>query len=216
MFCRLNLDIEQLSGSYSRTDSKAAHNLYTLYTVQAFAYATTCRAIITPLLDRGTKIAASGLAPLSDKEDESKHKTRLVWIAPVIQQQLAHYDLHVKSLRGQMGAVSPSMRNLTCFFFNDDGLPEEVRPKTLTPRLHPYLKVQANTHRRFLRTELLERGCAPEVIDAFMGHWQTGEEPFGKYSSFNISDYVAELQTFLLPLLKEIGIDRVVTSPLAS
>jgi hypothetical protein len=49
-----------------------------------------------------------------------------------------------------------------------------------------------------------------------MGHWQTGEEPFGKYSSFNISDYVAELQTFLLPLLKEIGIDRVVTSPLAS
>jgi hypothetical protein len=44
-----------------------------------------------------------------------------------------------------------------------------------------------------------------------MGHWQSGEEPFGVYSSFDFSEYISELRTYLEPLLSEIGLTRAIT-----
>jgi hypothetical protein len=94
-------------------------------------------------------------------------------------------------------------------------VPILVRPKLIEPLLKPYLDVAANTHRRFLRTELVERHCPHEIVDAFMGHWQHGEEPFGQFSSFSFAHYVATLRRYLEPLLTEIGIMQSISSRLS-
>jgi hypothetical protein len=207
-FTRLRADTVASRDVTDRDDFIAHHNLLTLHAVQFFAYATTCRAIVTPYPFPASVDSGRQLASLADKDDETCHKTRLVWIPPALLENMALYAAHLESLKVQLPAMPKGLAEAPCFFLDDAMIPVAVRPKTLEPMLKPYLDVRANTHRRFLRTELLERGCNPEVIDAFMGHWHTGEEPFSPFSSFSFSAYALELSTHLLPLLAEIGLDR--------
>ena len=214
MFEKLITDID---GAADYTDRKGFinyHNLYTLYTLQYFAYATTCRAIVTPYLPLGAVHPTRGLASLSDKDDESCHKTRLVWIPHPLREQMAEYENHLKTLKPQLIRPPTTIIIEPCFFLDDDFVPIAARPKTIEPQLMPYLNVRANTHRRFLRTELIERQCPPEVVDAFMGHWQQGEEPFGDYSSFSFADYVGTLRSYLEPLLSDIALQHPISSRL--
>ena len=81
-----------------------------------------------------------------------------------------------------------------------------VQPKTLLPVMKEFLNYPANFHRRFMRSDLIARGCPMEVVDAWMGHWHTGEEPWATYSSFNFSDYQQALQKYLMPILKDLGL----------
>ena len=191
------------------------HNLLSLWTLQCFAYATTCRAIVTPLLPLSSVDSRRGLASLSDKDDEFAHKTRLIWIPDSVQRQMAAYERHLRMVEPQMRGWRNGRVYPVAYFLDPEGAFEEARPKVIERHLKPYLQVKPNTHRRFLRTELIERGCSPEVVDAFMGHWQTGEEPFGKYSSFSYEAYVVELKRFLLPLLDELGFLHLVSSRFA-
>lgn len=208
MFARLRDDIEQAEAYHDRPGFVRYHNLLTLYVVQFFAYSTTCRAIVTPYLPLAEIDAERFLASLSDKDDATKHKTRLVWIPPVLYRQMASYEKHLTALKDQLFDLPKSCTNEPCLFLDDDFRPLLVRPKTIEPLLNNYLNVRANTHRRFLRTELLERGAPPEMIDALMGHWQNGQEPFGVFSSFSFKDYVDQLREYLAPLLEEIGLTQ--------
>jgi hypothetical protein len=123
---------------------------------------------------------------------------------------MAAYDAHLESLKSQLDNPPRALLAEPCLFLGPDLEPLLVRPKTLEPLLNRYLNIRANTHRRFLRTELVERGCPPEVVDAFIGHWHLGEEPFGAFSSFNFEEYVAQLQRYLDPLLRDIGLTHAV------
>jgi len=208
LFDRLREDINACSSYVDRAGFIQYHNLLTLFCVQHFAYATTCRAIITPYLPLSAIDPKRGLASLSDKDDTFKHKTRLVWIPEALRETMARYDEHLRTVKAQLTTSKGSVLAEACFFLDESQQPLHVRPKTIEARLGDYLNVRANTHRRFLRTELIERGCPPEVLDALMGHWQQGEEPFGFYSSFSFARYVEQLRTYLNPLLAELGLDR--------
>ncbi len=215
LFQKLTHDIERASDYYDRAGFARYHNLLTLYSVQFFAYATTCRAIVTPYLPVGDIAPERGIASLSDKDDEWKHKTRLVWIPPDLYRHMEAQELHLQALKAQLSDLPTALRKEPVLFLNPPFKAALVRPKTLEPLLANYLNVRANTHRRFLRTELLERGCSPEIIDAFLGHWQDGEEPFGTFSSFSFDAYVAELHCYLEPLLSDIGLTRPLIGRLA-
>jgi len=65
-----------------------------------------------------------------------------------------------------------------------------------------------------LRTELIERGCLPEVVDACMGHWIIGEAPHGQFSSFDFGRYIEILKVALQKLHADIGLQTVIHSPL--
>jgi len=56
-----------------------------------------------------------------------------------------------------------------------------------------------------LRTRLREKGVSGEIVDAFMGHWEHGQEPFGRYSSLSPTDYRRMLESPLQELLQEAG-----------
>lgn len=67
------------------------------------------------------------------------------------------------------------------FLLNDKLQYRELRPsECLTQANTDWL--QLNSGRHFFRTQLVQRGCTSEIIDAAMGHWDHGNEPFGPYS----------------------------------
>lgn len=187
------------------------HNYFTLYTVLMVGYATSCRAIISPFLATSEIDADTGLAALADKDGPDHHKSRLVWVPEEVRRQIRGYEAHRQALLGSLhghfaksDAVVPD-----CFFLRVTDRGQfafvAVRPSTLSKQMKGFIRLPANVHRRFLRTELIEDGCPAEVIDAFMGHWSRGEEPFGWFSSFSFQEHVTTLESHLVPLLKDLG-----------
>jgi hypothetical protein len=179
------------------------HNLYTLYTVLFFGYATSMRAIRTPYIWPEKVDKETGFTFLSDKDDDAQHKTRLAWVPPDVVKQMQAYSNHISALASDW----PDLRDWhdPCFFLTDNGKPVEVRPKTLTEKMRPFLALPPNAHRRFIRHELLDAGCPPEVVNGWLGHAFQGEEPWGPYSSFSFEEYQSNLKQYLLQVLKGLG-----------
>jgi integrase len=184
------------------------HDDLTLYTYWMFAFATGVRGIVAPYprierVDRDT-----GIFTIEDKKANSRKegsKSRLLWLPPVVREQMQAYQVYLDELKrkSKMDSDAP------CFFLDQDMRPVAIRPKELKQRVEALLEFPANIQRLFLRSELLERGCSVEVVDAFMGHWCFGEEPFAPFSTFNYAVYFASLERYVGPLLKEIGFDVV-------
>jgi len=101
--------------------------------------------------------------------------------------------------------------NLICedfsylFLLNENFSLEKLRPKSVTKQLDPYFPLPPNVNRRYLRTKLYERGCSNETINCFMGHWSSGEEPWGRFSSFSYLEYAKEIKKHIPDILNELG-----------
>lgn len=178
------------------------HNLFTLYTLLMFFYTTGVRGIRTPYLDLSDIELKSGLSILTDKDSGVGYKSRLVRFTPtLIDQMLGYQEFISRSPRIHL------MPNSPCFLLATDFSPIEVRPRTLVPLLKDIgLPFPVNIHRRFISSELLDTGCPPEVVSAWMGHWHRGEEPWGKFSSFSHGEFRRTLEHFLDPLLAKLGL----------
>ena len=187
------------------------HNYFTLYTVLMFGYTTACRAIISPFLSTSEIDLKMGLAVLADKDGPDHHKSRLVWVPEDVRKQIRNYEAHRQALLGSLGEhlTKSDVDAGDCFFLHKTKKEQfarmAVRPATLSEQMKEFIRLPANVHRRFLRTELIESGCPSEVVDAFMGHWSRGEEPFGWFSSFSYRDHIMTLESYLVPLLKDLG-----------
>jgi hypothetical protein len=204
----------QLQLPKSREERKAFarhHDELTLYTYWMFAFATGIRGIVAPyprieLIDPQT-----GTYTIEDKTANSGalgYKRRVVRLPPVLLGQMQAYDAYLRGLKRkyQLEGDGP------CFFLalDDEKLrPVAIRPVELQSRAEELLPFPANTQRLFLRSELLGRGCGAEIVDAFMGHWAFGEEPWAPYSTFNYAVYFDALKPYLGPLLKELGFEVV-------
>jgi len=206
----LKVALERMKHYKTRSEFVHYHNLYTFYTVLMVGYATGCRAIITPFIPLMKIDLDTGLSSLADKDGPDHHKSRLVWVPEDVVTQIRSYEAHRDTvLASYFDALKKRRRTKQvpdCIFLTEEPFGwEEVKPATLAPFLEEFLPLPANAHRRFIRTEMMEAGCNCEVIDAYMGHWGRGEEPWGKYSSFSFNDYVIELRNKLVPLLNKLG-----------
>lgn len=189
------------------------HNCLTLWCVQMLMMATGCRAIRNPLKRLAEFDGASGCGALGDKGIDDGHMSRLVVLPGQLRQQLQAYESHCAAiqvfLKPQLSEqVAPS--GGFCLRRSDEGhlLYEEVRPRTLSAvmrQVDGFTPHPVNGFRKLVRTELAERGCPPEVLAAYMGHWLSGEEPQDAYSSFCPRAYVQSLHDNLLPLMRELG-----------
>lgn len=180
------------------------HNLYSLFTVWSFAYASGIRGIRTPYRDLSKLDVRSGMGQLRDKDNGTGRKTRLIWVTSAVTRQMQYYFDHLEAVRHQM-AITDETALKPCFFLDRHGKPIEVRPKTIEPIMREFLDFPVNLHRRFLRSEMLASGCAPEVTDAWMGHWHLGEEPWGPFSSLSFAAIRRALEQHLLPILHDLG-----------
>lgn|GEM_PF-6648806 len=193
------------------------HNVFTFYTVQILAFATGYRAVKTPFFSLDEVHEQLRLTALSDKDNEKKRKTRLSYLPDVVFRQLEHYEKHLEVLYAtsdfrlkRNGEVEPE----PCFFISVGEKRSgtlQVRPRTMEPHLEKFLGLPANTHRRFMRTELKEAGCPPDYVNAFMGHASYGEEPWSRYSSLSAKQYRDTMAQYLEPIMKELGFVPVVS-----
>ncbi len=197
---RLQESIQQTWQPITTLEHQRHHNFLTLYTLWMFAYTTGVRGISTPFINLSEIDPILRLGTLTDKDSGIGYKTRLVRFTPMLLKQMEGYSILMsRSLNAS------KLREAPCFFLDERLEPVVVRPSTVAPIMREFLPFPVNIHRRFISSELLDAGCPPEVVSAWMGHWHRGEEPWGKFSSFSFLDYVRVLGSFLDPLLNDLG-----------
>jgi hypothetical protein len=185
------------------------HASYTLYTWLFQALATSMRALTSPrantlfLASQDDAVHAFDAA-LSDKDDERSSRARLAIVDASLCLQLQNYRDHVDNLLQRLQPQIDRKRATDWQPFVV--LDERRRLAPLTPAwVADQLAARgaplpANFHRAFLRTQLLTHGVAGEVIDAFLGHFNEGESPFGRFSSFDYGLHRAQLMPALQSL----------------
>jgi hypothetical protein len=184
------------------------HNLYTFYCVLMYSFAIGVRGVRTPYLHPSDVDQDTGIATIADKDSGSGYKTRLIWLPALVLEQMRLYEIYMSGIAEGSLLKAPNSRR-PCYFLRDDLKIQEVRPGTMAPFLQKYLPFPANVGRHFVCTELRERGFPPEMIDALMGHWWRGEEPWGVFSSFTFLEFRRELERVLPPFLVELGFEPI-------
>jgi integrase len=198
----LRKEIEDFTKPKNKAESDRYHNLCTLYTIWMFSYCTGVRGIKTPYLSLSEIDTEQCLAVLTDKDRGLGYKAKRVWVPRALQTQMEAY----KNFISRPSQVSDS-EDKPCFF---EPLRAMVKPSTQVPIMKYFLPYPVNIHRRFISSELLDRGCPPEIVSAWMGHWHRGEEPWAKFSSFSYSEYSRVLETYLLKgILKELKFEPI-------
>lgn len=215
---------EALEGSMRRLKSSPQdlllqikyHNSFTRYVALMVAYATGIRAVTNPIPRFNNIDSDTGLFVLRDKDSEDGYHTRLMWCAPMCVEQLQLYWQHINKVVYTMGSGRPDFYSGLTYDYNGQSevffIQTDKRPISVTPQvLHAFndlpccINLPDNAHRHYLRSTLLERNCPPEVVNAYMGHWSVGEEPWGKYSSLSAYNYRRHLAKHIPFMLDDLG-----------
>lgn len=172
----------------------AFHNALTNYLLMTLFFATGYRAVASPIARDSDLNFDSGFLVIADKTDATQSQSRLVPICNQMVVQLYIYRAHCEWLSKQLNQIGgfrwpkPSERPVL-FYLNEETLEaEEVRPKTMVEKLSRDYRLPLNLNRHWLRGSLRPQ-VAGEYIDAFMGHWTVGAEPFGRYSAMDPIHY---------------------------
>lgn len=196
------------------------HNNLTLYTSLMFGFATGFRAVREPFFIDSHIDRHTGLALISDKDNGDFYNARIVWLPPHCIDQYDLYQSHIESLKdrmlflnydlfkrmhGYMGKQSNVGKVPLLFFFDKDRNETVLRPAILQKVLKKVFTLPINANRHYVQSYLSEQGCPHHVVSAFMGHWERGQEPWGRFSALSPLAYRGALEKHLLPLLQEDG-----------
>jgi len=189
------------------------HNHYTLYTWIFQALSSTLRAVNNPTEIISQRKQTNGVEAvnLADKEGIYRDRARLVFLGGKVQLQLDHYLHHRRILIDSIGIQNPvaMLKADACLLFSltTDKKPLAVTKSWIEEQLEKLgFPFPGNFHRAYLRTELLQADCQPQVIDAFLGHTSQGESPFDAFSTFEYHDYKIMLASHLEKILKRLGL----------
>lgn len=213
----------------------AYHNAYTTYTMLFLAYASGYRAAQDPFPDPRLLDVKTGFMVISDKDFDDSYCTRIIWLPPECVQQMKYYQAHVENIVDHLCLIhKQSFDNIYAsfdgrrkmpnrpkgkkrmdinafefppflFYLDDAGECYSVSPKELKKSIHEIFPFPINANRHFLRTELVERRCPQDILDAFMGHWQRGREPWGQFSSLSPRGYASGIGSMIKSLIRENG-----------
>lgn len=196
------------------------HNNMALYTSLLFAFATGIRGIKDPLFTENQIDLKAGLAFLSDKDGADYYNSRIVWIPPVCIEQYKLYRGHLEHLndrliylnrdlferlQGYSGKSAQNSSSPQLFFFDKQFSDTILRPAITHKMLGEIYTLPINANRHYLRSNLITMGCPVVTVNAFLGHWERGEEPSGRFSALSPLAYRESLMQYLLPLLHEDG-----------
>lgn len=213
--------LDQRFQSRNRNQQRNYHQRYLIYTILYQSIMTAYRAVNNPLQVYREWERAKGqsellVVSLSDKDSVYLENARLAIIPKPLAAQFDHFARHIANLEKTFPAIllSPLRDPLTAevipfFTLSADayklGL-VDVTWLTLALKGISGVPLPPNFQRGFLRTELLDRGCPPEVIDAFMGHANQGEVPFAGLSTFDYQQYINTINRYLLEIHDDLGL----------
>jgi integrase len=159
----------------------------------------------------------TGFCVIHDKNTHDPARARLVWVPDAVQAQIRAYeseigtrmyletddaarDLWDNALKGRLtfphgrsGAVATKLQAVISAAI------ESTKPPSRVP---------VNVGRHWLRTKLSGR-CASITVDAFLGHWHEGAEPWAHGSCLDPIAYRADLERSLSGELSKLGFECV-------
>lgn len=211
------------------------HNAFTSYCVMLVGFATGYRAVRDPFYSISEIDFETGFAAIADKDSNDQYNARLVWLPKVCQDQIRNYETHRNALadhliftnqdlakeiisanqtqlsdwgrrkKGDQGENSDTKHSPFFFYLNNKWAPVKVKPSSLQDSIKWTYDLPLNSNRHYLRTHLREEQVPGEIVDAFLGHWDRGKEPFGRYSSLSPHQFRKALEIPLTKLLAEAG-----------
>lgn len=194
----------------------AVHNALVTYISFWILFCTGYRAV-NDLIFRIQEIDwTSGLLVISDKDDDYQSNSRVVWLPPKLLQQIDLYMKHLEVMQTKLlpGTQAwlhihqflrePTVDIPLLFFIQEDHAPQRLTPESLRQQIEGYT-LPINIGRHYLRPRLRALGCHAEYVNAYLGHWQIGQEPFGRYSSMSPLEMVSQISPFLESLRIEAG-----------
>ena len=216
-------DLQDPPTPLSRKAIRTYHNRFVLYSWLVQGLCTSVRAIVSPtdltnsreqsvlIHQRAEPTGASLFCGLSDKDKGFKPRARLVDTEGILADQLDHLERHNSALiqrlamHWHLAQASANMRQL--FVLDEDCSPKPLDIKwSDVALLERGVELPANFNRAFLRTELLSLRCPPQSIDAVLGHANSGESTFGRYSTYDYEEHRDLVKPLLAKLHKQIGL----------
>jgi hypothetical protein len=195
------------------------HDAYLLYTWLIQSLQTSVRPTSRPnglytLWDDTQEIGSPVWASLGEKDNRFSEKARPIRIVSLLETQFDHYKLHFQALARRLGLIHKlkveAQENLPLLVIADGGQIQALRPAWIEAQLcSRFSPLPANFHRAFLRTELIERGCNPKAVDAFMGHANVGEIPYTHYSTFDYRKFWDGIERALKDIPDELGLEAI-------
>lgn len=197
----------------------AYSNLYVLYSVIFQSLDSSIRAINAPsqvyFAWHSQSDRDEQLVSLSDKDSAASEKARLATLTPGLSAHFFHFYEH-QSLVGQTGGFSLDYAKVSnkagpFFFLTENYEVEPITAGWVAEQLYQFsgYPIPANFHRSFLRTELLERDCPAELVDAFLGHANNGESPSGPLSTFDYTRYRSEITRRLQQIHQDLSLEPI-------
>lgn len=193
------------------------HNKYTLYTVLMLIYLTGHREVSDPFYSIDLFDLDNQAVIIEDKAVSDTHMARLAWLSDVACKQLENYLSHLKALSRRIYSTNSKLSTMIWaiteengfkpmplfFFINKDGKKwERLSPKIIKSALKNKWELPLNSNRHILSKWLEEQNCPAELIDAQLGHIESGCSPFGNNSVLS-PPYVSEkLAPYLMDYLK--------------
>ncbi|WP_404471789.1 hypothetical protein LG301_14125 [Vreelandella venusta] len=195
---------------------RQTHNCYVGYIAFWILFATGYRAV-NDLVFRWREIDfSSGFLTISDKDDEAMSQARIVWLLPELREQLRHYASHLEVLQARLyhrvslcehleAVLSEPQPDVPLMFFiSDSWQMVQLSPENLRRHV-PVFTLPVNASRHYLRSALRAEGVCGELVNAFMGHAQQGQEPFGAFSTLTPVEMFRELAPVLSKMRREAG-----------
>ncbi|MGP9570955.1 hypothetical protein ACT3RX_15705 [Halomonas sp. AOP42-E1-40] len=198
------LTVADQSGSlFERTVN--VHNRYTAYTIAMLMFCTGYRSIRDPLPKWDQLSLSRHMIVIADKTDDAQSHARFLPLPTLMVNQLQHYLRHREAIVGRLQLYLQQQWDSPFLFLDAYGHPKQVTPKRLQEHLDWPGSPPLNINRHYLHTQLKEDGCSSELVDAFMGHWDAGQEPWAKYSTFCPREYREHISSAIELMMQRQG-----------
>lgn len=205
---RLQGDLEKLP-LRTPIDHVNYHNLYVTYVILTICLCVAHRPvnrIDLPLMLGGSD---NKFLVAADKGLLGDSSNRALPAIDLLIQQTEDMDRHVlavATMTGMFPDASVLNRQTKIFYIREDYKPSKNVVADYTKAIRPYLDIPPNSMRRFLATELLERGCPRENVDSLLGHGGIGEEFGNRFSRDVRRRTLKSIRFHLMELLRDVGL----------
>lgn len=183
----------------------AFHNAYTAYTIAMLMFCTGYRSIRDPLPNQTHISLPRAVIVIADKTNDHQSNARFLPLPEIMVEQFGVYLQHRKAMLNRLQLFLGHDWETPFLFLDEHGNPQQVTPSRLKTYLQWPQSPPLNINRHYLHTQLKERGCSAEIVDAFMGHWDSGQEPWAKYSTFCPREYRAHITLRIEEVMQEQG-----------
>jgi hypothetical protein len=183
----------------------AFHNAYTAYTIAMLMFCTGYRSIRDPLPRLAHISLSRGVIVIADKTNDHQSNARFLPLPSVMVEQFRAYLKHRKAMLSRLQLYLGQDWDTPFLFLDTYGKPKQVTPDRLENHLQWPQSPPLNINRHYLHTQLKEHGCSAALTDAFMGHWDMGQEPWAKYSTFCPREYRQRITSRVEYMMREQG-----------